>query len=369
MAKQSYRVGLIGATGRGDYGHGIDVCWKDVPVTRVVAVADAHEGGSAAAIKRTGAGQGYSDYREMLAKEQLDIVAIGPRWIDQHFDMLTAALEHGCHVYMEKPFVRTLEEADAIVRLSEMKHLKIAIAHTNRYTPVRKAVQSLIEAGELGDILEYRGRGKEDSKRGGGEDLWVLGSHMLDLMRAFGGDPTTCFATVTENGKPITKADIQEGAEGIGPLAGDSVNAIYTLPKGVMGYFASHRGAAGNPSRFGLQIYGTKGVVFMPSGYLVPAAYLKDGSWSPGRSGAKWVPVTSAGINKPEPLAGSGLHGGNVAAVHDLIECIEKDRQPLCSVYDGRASIELIAACFESQRVGKPVALPLSTRKSPLTLL
>lgn len=369
MAKKTYRVGLIGATGRGDYGHGIDAVWKDVPATQVVAVADAHAGGLAAAVKRTGASQGYADFREMLEKESFDIVGIGPRWIDQHAAMITACLEHGCHVYMEKPFVRTLEDADAVARLCEMKHLKLAIAHTNRYTPVRSAVKNLIESGDLGDVLEYRGRGKEDARRGGGEDLWVLGSHILDLMRSFAGDPAKCFATVLENGHPITKSDVKEGNEGIGPLAGDAIDAMYTLPGGAMGYFSSHRGAAGNPSRFGLQILGTKGIVFMPSGYLIPAFFLKDGSWSPGRTGAKWAPITSAGLNKPEPLVGNGLHGGNVAAVHDLIDAIEKDRQPLCSVYDGRASIEMIAACFESQRLGKPVDLPLKNRANPLSLL
>ena len=105
-----------------------------------------------------------------------------------------------------------------------------------------------------------------------------------DLMRSFAGDPIQCFATVTEQGKPIAASDVKEGNEGIGPLAGDAIDATYALPKGATGYFASHRGAGGNPSRFGLQILGTKGIVFIPSGYLIPAFFLKDGSWSPGAS-------------------------------------------------------------------------------------
>lgn len=368
MAK-TYRIGIIGRTGKGDYGHGIDDCWKDVPGTQVVSVADEHEGGRAKTAQKTGAKSAYADYREMLEKEQLDVVAVGPRWIDQHAEMLTACLERGCHVYVEKPFVRNLEEADMIVALCERKHLKLAIAHTNRYSPVRTAVQKLIDAGELGDVLEYRARGKEDAKRGGGEDLWVLGTHMLDLMRQFAGDPVQCFATVTENGRPIAAADVKEGNEGIGPLAGDTVDAVFALPKGAAGYFASHRGAAGNPSRFGIQILGTKGMVFLPSGYLVPGFFLKDGSWSPGRTGAKWLPVTSAGVDKPEPLQGAGLHFGNVAAAKDLLSAIESDRQPISNVYDARASVEMIAACFESQRVRKPVTFPLSNRKNPLAML
>jgi hypothetical protein len=68
-------------------------------------------------------------------------------------------------------------------------------------------------------------------------------------------------------------------------------------------------------------------------------------------------------------MKGEGLHSGNVAAVHDLLDAIDKDRQPLCSMYSGRAVVEMIAAIFESQRIGGPVSLPLTRRESPLTAL
>ena len=53
----------------------------------------------------------------------------------------------------------------------------------------------LIRSGKLGQVLEFRARGKED-RRGGGEDLWVLGTHMLNLIHHFGGEPQWCFGTV-----------------------------------------------------------------------------------------------------------------------------------------------------------------------------
>ncbi|MFN0197474.1 MAG: Gfo/Idh/MocA family protein, partial [Planctomycetaceae bacterium] len=192
MARE-YRVGLIGRTGKGNYGHGIDTVWAHVPATKVVAVADDNEEGRAEAVKRTGAATAYADYREMLDKEKLDIVGVGPRWVDVHSEMVLACADHGCHVYMEKPFCRTLAEADEIVRQFEMRHLKLAIAHQTRWTPLLPIVQQLIAGGEIGQLLEIRARGKEDT-RGGAEDLWVLGSHVLDLMRAFGGDPLDCYA-------------------------------------------------------------------------------------------------------------------------------------------------------------------------------
>ena len=64
---------------------------------------------------------------------------------------------------------------------------------------------AVIEDGRIGKVLEIRARGKED-KRGGGEDLWVLGSHLLDMMADLGGAPKWCEAAVTLGGKAITKA-------------------------------------------------------------------------------------------------------------------------------------------------------------------
>jgi predicted dehydrogenase len=366
MAEQ-YRVGIIGATGRGNYGHGIDTVWAEIEQAKVVAVADADEAGRNEALQRVGAQTAYADYREMLDKEQLQIVAIGPRWLDQHRDMCLAAAEHGCHIYMEKPFCRDVAEADEIVNACEMRHVKLAIAHQTRWSPPIETVRREIRNGLIGKVLEVRGRGKEDASRGGGEDLWVLGSHILDLMRFFVGDPQSVTATVLNQGAPATKADVIAGNEGIGPLTGDAINATYVLGDGVTGYIASHRGAAGNPSRFALQIFGSGGVVEVLTGHPSICHVLQDGSWSPGRSGKDWVPITSAGVGQPETAEGSGLHGGNVLAVHDLLHCIENpDRQPRCSMYDARWTIEMIAGVFESHRLGGPASLPLEQRHNPL---
>ena len=362
------RVGVIGRTGKGNYGHGIDTVWGEVPETEVVAVADEHEAGRRDVQKRTKAANAYADYREMLAKERLQIVAIGPRWIDQHREMAIAAAEHGCHIYMEKPFVPTPGHADDVIRACEMRHIKLALAHQTHYAPTAILAKKLIADGQIGEVLELRGRGKED-QRGGGEDLWVLGSHVLDLMRFFAGDALDCYATVSAKGQPITAADIAEGNEGVGWLAGDAVQARYTFARGIIGSFSSVRGQGGNPSRFGLQILGSRGVLEIGTGYPAPVWILKDPAWSPGRSGATWQAVSSNGIGQPETIKASGLHAGNVAAVQDLLEAIKNDRQPACSMYDGRAVVEMISAVFASQRTGKPVRFPLVERGNPLAAI
>lgn len=363
------RVGIIGATGRGDYGHAVDVAFTKIPRVEIVALADHDAQGRAAAAKRTNPKTVYADYHEMLDKEQLQMVAICPRWVDQHHDMITAAAKAGCHVYMEKPFCATLAECDSAVRALQSKNLKLAIAHTTQFSPILDVVKSLINNGEIGDLLELRGRGKEDN-RGGGEDLWVLGSHIFGLMRTLaGGNPTSCFATVTNGSHQISKADIVNGPEGIGPLAGDNVRARYTFANGVFGDFASRRGAAGSPSRFAIQALCSKGIVEMETGYLTKATILRDSSWSPGRSGKSWEPITSAGIGRPEPRTDNSYEGGHVAGINNLLDCIEHDRTTKCSFEDAKSIIEMIAAVFESQRVGGPIDVPMKTRVNPLTLL
>ena len=135
MMLRKYRIAVIGHTGRGNYGHGIDTVWFDIPGCEIVGVADADEAGRAAAVERLKTPKGYADYRQLLDETKPDIAAIGPRWLDQHRDMVVAAAERGIHVYMEKPFCRTPQEADEMVAACEKHKVKLAIAHQTRYSP------------------------------------------------------------------------------------------------------------------------------------------------------------------------------------------------------------------------------------------
>jgi len=361
------RVAVIGRTGRGDYGHGIDTVWAEIPETQVVAVADDDKVGLAKAASKLKVDKTYTDYRRMLDEVKPDIVAIAPRWTDQHRDMAVAAAERGIHAYMEKPICRSLAEADEIVAACDKTHAKIAIAHQTRYSPKLDVVRKLIADGKIGRVLEYRGRGKED-QRGGGEDLFVLGSHIMNLIRTIGGDPLWCFAQVEQAGHLVRKSDVKDGPEGLGPLAGDAVSAMYGMPDGARAYFQSVRGA-GQGARFALQIYGSNGVIEIQTGHLPPVKFLADPKWSPGRSDAKWQDVSSAGVGEPEPVKEGGLNTGNVLAVQDLLAAIRENREPKCSARDARGSLEMIMAVFDSHRAGGPVALPLVNRQNALGML
>jgi len=365
---KTYRAAVIGHTGRGDYGHGLDVVWADVPGVELVAVADASEKGLADAAKRLKVSKAYTDYRRMLDEVKPDLVSIAPRWVDQHHDMLLAAAQRGVRgVYMEKPLCRTLAEADAMVAACQKHNVKMAIAFQTRYSPKLPVIAELIRSGKIGQVVEFRARGKEDA-RGGAEDLWVLGPHLMNLIELYGGKPLWCFGSVCEQGRPIRREDVKPGSEGIGLLAGDEVHAMYRLASGAAAYFDSVRKAGGGP-RFALWICGSKGIIELTTSYMPGAFLLPDASWSvPRGKNRKWLPITSAGVDKPEPIkdAMPVERRGNVEAVKDLIASIEKDRKPLADITDARTALEMVVGVFESQRLGKPATFPLQNRADPL---
>ncbi|MCE2695864.1 MAG: Gfo/Idh/MocA family oxidoreductase [Verrucomicrobiaceae bacterium] len=152
------RVAVIGHTGRGNYGHGLDTMWLKIPAVEIVAVADADAAGLAGALQKLGVTQGFADYRQMLSEVKPDIVAIGPRHVDQHRDMLLTAIKFGAKgIYIEKPFVRSPAEADEVIAAAEKAGVKIAIAHRNRYHPALAMAAKLIADGAIGRVLEMRG--------------------------------------------------------------------------------------------------------------------------------------------------------------------------------------------------------------------
>ena len=361
-----YRVAVIGHTGKGNYGHDIDKAWLDFDKAELVAVADPDAAGRERAAKRLGVANAYADYREMLRKEKPNVVSVAPRWPDSHKELVLACVDAGASIFLEKPMATTLAECDAMIAACEKSHVKVAIAHQTRYSPRVERIQELIADGRLGDITELRGRGKEDH-RGGGEDLMVLGTHIMDLMRLFAGDAAWCFGRCWA-GDRVAKIpdDVGKAREPIGPILGDRITATYGFDKPITGFFGTHKAKHGAGRRFGLFIHGTKGVVLVRTGTLPEAYFLEDPAWLPKAGASEWVPITSAGLGKPEPLTDGSLLAGNRLIVRDLIAAIEEDRQPKGSMYDGRAALEMILAVYESHRQGRPVDMPLGRREHPL---
>lgn len=365
FADQKVRVAVIGRTGKGNYGHGLDTVWRQVPAAEVVAVADEDEKGRAEAVKRLNAKAAYADYREMLAKEKPQVVSVADRWPDCHRDMVVACAEHGASVFLEKPVCRMMKEADEMIAACDRHHVKCAVAHQTRYSPRVRVVKDLLAAGRLGDVLEIRGHGKED-KRGGGEDLMVLGVHAFDLMRFLVGDPKWCFARVDQGGRRAVPGDVHPAGEQIGPIAGDHIHTTYGFAGLPVGTFATHKAKHAPGARYWLEIRGTKGLVHLGYGAFPPAYLCEDPSWMPGRSKAAWQEITSAGVGRPEPTKPADVGNGNVWIAEDLLKAIAEDRPPVCSLADGAAAVEMVLAVYESHRQDRPVEFPLKNRKHPL---
>ena len=358
-AERPLTVGVIGHTGQGNYGHGEDTVWLKIPQTKVVAVADADPKGLADAAQRLGGVKAYADYKVMLAEAKPDIAAICARHIHEHRDMIVAAVGAGVKgIYIEKPFVRTLAEADEIVKLCAEKGVRLAIAHRNRYHPVIDVVKQLVASGEIGELKEVRVRGKQDH-RGGGLDLWVLGGHGFNLATLFTGAAISCEATILVEGRPATKTDIRPGDEGVGLIVGDEIHARYETRSGIPLYFDSKKGTPAKGTPFGARLIGTKGVISLQIDEE-PLAILE-------RDGVK-TPITTAGIGKPEPIKDiKQVNGGHHGAVRDLLAAIAEKREPLCGPEAGRETVELTLAVFASFVAdGRKVALPLAGRAHPL---
>src|SRR5262249_54554494 len=138
--------------------------------------------------RRTGAKRLYRDYRDMLRKEKPDVVAVGPRWVDQRVEMVTACAEAGCHVYCEKPLAADLADADAMLAACAKAKVLIAAAPQSRAMPPIRQALATLSAGKYGKRVRLRARPKDDH-RGGGEELIVHGTHLMDLMVWIAGAP------------------------------------------------------------------------------------------------------------------------------------------------------------------------------------
>ena len=361
------RVGIIGHTGSGNFGHGVDLVWQRVSGTTVVGVADADPTGLATARQRLGGVPGFASYRAMLAEARPDIVAICPRHAHEHRDMIVAALVAGARgLYVEKPFVRTCAEADDVIARTRRAGARLAVAHRNRYHPALPVLQRRLADGAYGRIIEIRARGKED-QRGGGQDLWVLGGHLFNIATLFTGPPVACSAGVYEQGRPATRAHVREGDEGVGLIVGDEIHARFDTTAGVPIFYDSKKGLGSAAAGFGLQVVCEKAVVDLRMD-VEPLVHVREGSpFAPVPTPQAWVPFTSGGMGVREPQADvSRRLLEHVLAVEDLLEAVREGREPLCGPEPARETIEMTQAVFASFAAGGRVTLPLAQRTSPL---
>ncbi len=371
----TYRAGVIGRTGQGDYGHALDEAFAGLSNVQLVALADPDAAGRAAAMQRTDAERGYENYQEMLEKERLDLVSVAPRWVDCHADMVIACAEAKVKgIFCEKPLARTLAEADTMLTACERNGVRLAVAH-RRANAYEQYAKKLVDEGVIGEVQTMRGQGKGDH-RVGGQDLIVLGTHILDSMRYFAGaDVAWAHGHVTQDGREVTVADAREGDEGVGLLAGDSLSAYYVFKNGITAHFESRRGYPSgkhtSSSWFGFDVYGTKGILSLKNSPAGEAYLYRHGILLPDGGDCQWERLTvdewEVGPDGQAYTGGDQMRLSNRMIVTELIEAIEADREVVAasSGYDARAALEMIMAVHESQRLQTRISFPLTNRENP----
>lgn len=361
---QKLKAAVIGATGRGDYGHGLDVIFNDRPNVELVAVADANPDGLAKMAAKLKAPRQYADFRAMLEKERPQLVSIAPRQSEQHHAMAMAAVAVGAHIYMEKPFMPTLAEADEVLAAADKRSVKIAVAHQMRMTLNIVHLKKRMADGLIGELLELRAWGKQDA-RAGGEDMIVLGTHLFDLMRLFAGDPQWCIARVTQAGRDITPTDARLMKDNVGHIAGDEVSAQFGFAKGVTGSFTSRGKLRDATGHWGIEFIGTKGAARVLAN-LPPQVFVqKTTGWKPDGKADEWRKLPDdPTLNLP--ASAQGFPAANVRLVDDLLDAAAKNRAPECSGHNAMKAVEMVMAVYQAALAAKRVPMPLTNRKHPL---
>ncbi|MSU69513.1 MAG: Gfo/Idh/MocA family oxidoreductase [Opitutaceae bacterium] len=363
-AARGLKAAIIGHTDRGDYGHNLDVIFNDRPGIEIVALADPNEAGRLKARDRSRPRRTYADYREMLEKEHPQLVAVAPRWTDQHHAMVLAALRSGAHVYCEKPFTPTLAEADELLAVADQAGLKIAVAHQSRVAPSVLFLKKRLAEGLIGRLLEIRMHGKQD-QRAGGEDLVVLGTHQLDLARFFAGDPLWCTARILHQGREATRADVRQVPDHVGPVMGDEIEAMLAFSHGVNGYFTSRAGNQESAGPYGMELVGTAGIVRMLNSFLPRLMQRHRAPMIGARQTDEWRPL-EGDPTTDAPDSERTAPAGNRRAVDDWLAAIAENREPQCGGRAALKALEMIHAVFAAGLSRARVDLPLKNRQHPL---
>jgi predicted dehydrogenase len=122
---------------------------RRIPDCAIVSVCDRELLMAKQLAERFGIPQSFSDVPEMLRTSAPDVVHItAPP--QSHFTLATQCLNAGAHVYLEKPFTVTADEAESVVQLATDRHLKLTAGHNLQFTPEMLRMRDLLRQGFLG---------------------------------------------------------------------------------------------------------------------------------------------------------------------------------------------------------------------------
>jgi predicted dehydrogenase len=144
----------LGVIGYGYWGPNIVRNLSSLDGCELVAICDK----SQAALKRAGklyhGVQLTTDVCELLRSPDIDAIAvITPVWT--HFDLAKAALEHGKHVFVEKPLTSTSAQAEQLIELAARRNLQIMVDHTFLFSGAVRKIRQLVDDGTLGPLYYF----------------------------------------------------------------------------------------------------------------------------------------------------------------------------------------------------------------------
>jgi predicted dehydrogenase len=272
----------------------------------------------------------YTNYEEMLGKEDLDIISVCT-WHGSHAEITVAAAKRGVKgVICEKPMAVNLSQADAMIEACEKSGTKLTVEHVRRYNPVNVEARRLIMSGAIGQPIAVISRVSDG--------LLNWGTHIIDQARFLLGDPETEWVI----GQVERKTDRYERAIPIEDLC--------------MGLVCFSNGARlviecdlPGPIGSGVPlVYGSEGMI-TPLDDRLLLLTKRDG----------WKEITFKD-------RGDGL----TKHLDELIKWIEGEiNDHRCSGRQARYTMEIMMAIYESLRVKGLVRMPLKTGENPLEMM
>ena len=269
MATEPLRIGVIGVS----FGALVQIPGLQAEGWDVVAVCSRREERAQKAAAESGIAHVYTDYRRMLERDDLDAVSIvTPPAV--HREMALEALRAGKHVLCEKPFALDRAEGREMLEAAQETGLTAMINHEFRLSPQRSYVKELLEQGYIGrfhlavfqllvgpqDRLQPKPTVWQTGASTGGGFLGALGSHYIDAMRHWLGEP------VSVNGRTRTLyPDLIDQASGetLSSDADDFFSFTAAFAGGGYGTMTGSNAAPYGPGGR-LELFGTDGYLFTP---------------------------------------------------------------------------------------------------------
>jgi len=172
----------VGLIGYGYWGPNLARNFAETDGVRLAAIADARDDRRAAASRRHRDARVFADPFALIAAADVDAVVVATP-LDTHFRFAKAAIEQGKHVLVEKPLAASKAEAEELGALAERSGVRLMVDHTFVYNGAVRRIRSLVERGELGELLYLDsvrvnlGLLQPDSNV-----IWDLATHDLSIM-------------------------------------------------------------------------------------------------------------------------------------------------------------------------------------------